>query len=196
MKLPLVTGAAVHQVDLGAAGPDGVNGLGVQENAGVGRLPGPAPLEVELVVGEGPVGDHIAEGLAGDGDDAVLHAEDVLGGGGAVGLDVEGPAGQVLAIEEFRFAFPAGEEAEKAQDQQGCQVPFHGMIELVILTKVRIFLLNSQLAGYLRPPPSGGVRGRLVRGDVCVVKPRTGPSRGTRGWERAGRGCNSASCSP
>ena len=28
-----VAGAAVHQVDLGAAGPDGVDGLGVQEDA-------------------------------------------------------------------------------------------------------------------------------------------------------------------
>ena len=88
------------------------------------------------------VGDHIAERLAGDGDDAVFHAEDVLGGGGAVGLDVEGPSGQVLAVEQFRFALPAGETEEEAQGHQGGQVSFHRVVKLVISTKIRKNLLN------------------------------------------------------
>ena len=109
---------------------------------------------MELVVVVGLLGDHIAERLAGDGDDAVLHAEHVRRGNVAVGREMEGPSVQILAVEEFRFALPAGKEAEDAQDQEGGQVPFHGMLELVILTKVRNFLLNSQLAGYLQPSAS------------------------------------------
>ena len=74
-----VTGMAVHEVDLGAAGPDAVDGLGVQEDAGVGGLPGPAPLEVELIVCEGLFGHHIAKGLAGDVDEALLRTEHQAG---------------------------------------------------------------------------------------------------------------------
>ena len=167
MKLPLQTISAVFHSPAGCSALSLVlrrkrPSASSSKEEPVGGLPGPAPLQVELVVGERLVGDHIAERLAGDGDDAVLHAEDVLGGGGAVGLDVEGPSSQVLAVEQFRFAFPAGEEAKDAQDQEGGQVPFHGMIELVILTKVRNFLLNSQLAGYFRPGGEGLQRNQPV----------------------------------
>ena len=70
-----VTGMAVHEVDLGAAGPDAVDGLGVQEDAGVGGFPVPSPLEVEFIVGEGLFGHHVAERLAGDVDEALPRTE-------------------------------------------------------------------------------------------------------------------------
>ena len=90
----------------------------MQEDAGVGGLAGPAPLKVELVVVERLVSDHIAEGLAADGDNTVLDAKYLRGGHIAVRCETEGPSVQILAVEKFSLRFPAGEKAEKAQDKE------------------------------------------------------------------------------
>ena len=136
-----IAGCAGHKVDLGAAGPYGVYGFGVQEDAGVGGFAGPAPLEVEFVVFEGLVSNHIAEGLAGYGDDTVLGAKDLRGGHIAVRCKTEGPSVQILAVEKFCLALPAGEEAEKAQYEKGGQVAFQGIISL-FLTALNIAIFR------------------------------------------------------
>jgi hypothetical protein len=111
----------------------------MHEDAAVGRLRDPAPFDMELIVLEGLLRDHVAERLAGDGDDAVFDAEHLRGGHVAVGGEMEGPSIQILSVEEFRFALSAGEAAEDAQDEEGGQISFHGVIAWVIFAKIRFF---------------------------------------------------------
>ena len=78
---------------------------------------------MKLIVTEGLLRHHIAEGLSGNGDDPVLDVEYVGGRNVAFGIDVEDPTGEVLPVEKLRLALPAGSK-QKDGEGDGCD-SFH-----------------------------------------------------------------------
>ena len=97
-----IAGAAGSELAFDAFGPHFVFAGFVEEDAGVAGFFGPAPFDVELVVGIVGFGAEVAGGDAGAVDDAVLDGPD---GGDVHGLvgEEEFPAGEVFSVKEGDF---------------------------------------------------------------------------------------------